>query len=227
MGGKTMNELLLRRRVARMEEPLPQGAVKIEYLESSGTQWIDTGLPLNTEYTIEVRFRAYKNNNNNISILGFYLRNRSGNIMRCSRFFWQSAYNRFIAQYKTSSVTVVKSGEGELGQWHTVTIGNDKILYDGSSVNGSRGSDINDTDHTQLLFCSLSYDSERRPQVETEWPAVGNVVDISYAKYTYNGNTLREYIPVSVGTTGYLYDKVSGQLFGNAGTGDFILGQDK
>jgi hypothetical protein len=33
-------------------------------------------------------------------------------------------------------------------------------------------------------------------------------------------------IPVRVGQVGYLYDRVSGQLFGNAGTGDFILGPD-
>lgn len=37
----------------------------------------------------------------------------------------------------------------------------------------------------------------------------------------------RDYIPVRVDTTGYMYDKVSSTLFGNAGTGDFILGNDK
>ena len=34
-------------------------------------------------------------------------------------------------------------------------------------------------------------------------------------------------IPVRKGNVGYLYDRVSGQLFGNAGTGLFILGPDK
>ena len=34
-------------------------------------------------------------------------------------------------------------------------------------------------------------------------------------------------IPVRVGQVGYMYDKVSGQLFGNVGTGDFGLGPDK
>lgn len=33
-------------------------------------------------------------------------------------------------------------------------------------------------------------------------------------------------IPVRKGNVGYMYDKVSGQLFGNAGTGQFILGPD-
>lgn len=34
-------------------------------------------------------------------------------------------------------------------------------------------------------------------------------------------------IPVRKGNVGYMYDKVSGELFGNAGTGQFILGPDK
>lgn len=44
----------------------------------------------------------------------------------------------------------------------------------------------------------------------------------------YDGDELkRDFIPVRVGTTGYMYDKVSKQMFGNAGTGAFILGNDK
>lgn len=46
------------------------------------------------------------------------------------------------------------------------------------------------------------------------------------AKIYCNGLLVRDYIPVRVGTTGYLYDRVSGQLFGNQGTGDFVLGPD-
>ena len=34
-------------------------------------------------------------------------------------------------------------------------------------------------------------------------------------------------IPVRKGNVGYMYDKVSGQLFGNVGTEQFILGPDK
>ena len=39
--------------------------------------------------------------------------------------------------------------------------------------------------------------------------------------------TLFDFIPVRKGTVGYMYDRVSGELFGNAGTGDFIIGPDK
>lgn len=41
-----------------------------------------------------------------------------------------------------------------------------------------------------------------------------------------NNEVLRDLIPVRRGDVGYLYDKVLGKLFGNAGTGQFILGND-
>ena len=49
---------------------------------------------------------------------------------------------------------------------------------------------------------------------------------IYYARLYNNNNLIMNLIPVRKGTVGYMYDKVSGQLFGNAGTGNFILGPD-
>ena len=49
-----------------------------------------------------------------------------------------------------------------------------------------------------------------------------------YSWSVREGNALvRDFIPVRKGTVGYLYDRVSGKLFGNAGTGDFVVGLDK
>lgn len=45
--------------------------------------------------------------------------------------------------------------------------------------------------------------------------------------YSLKISNRMDLIPVRVGTTGYMYDRVSRQLFGNAGTGDFIVGPDK
>ena len=42
-----------------------------------------------------------------------------------------------------------------------------------------------------------------------------------------SGVVVIDAIPVRVGSVGYMFDRVSGQLFGNAGTGDFIIGPDK
>lgn len=47
-----------------------------------------------------------------------------------------------------------------------------------------------------------------------------------YLKLWNDGVLVRDMIPVRVGTVGYMYDKVTKALFGNAGTGDFVLGND-
>lgn len=54
---------------------------------------------------------------------------------------------------------------------------------------------------------------------------------VYYFKMWNTSNELiRDFIPVRIGQVGYLYDKVSGQLFGNvndSSDGEFILGNDK
>jgi hypothetical protein len=57
----------------------------------------------------------------------------------------------------------------------------------------------------------------------TSFPFYGRIY---YARCYQNGVLVRDFIPVRKGTTGYLYDRVSGKLFGNAGTGDFVVGPD-
>ena len=61
----------------------------------------------------------------------------------------------------------------------------------------------------------------------------GNFIDRSksgtrlYASKIWNNNVLvRNFIPVRIGTVGYLYDRISKQLFENQGTDAFILGPD-
>ena len=46
-------------------------------------------------------------------------------------------------------------------------------------------------------------------------------------KIWVNHVLVRDYVPVRAGTVGYMYDRVSGTLFGNAGTGVFVIGPDK
>ena len=45
-------------------------------------------------------------------------------------------------------------------------------------------------------------------------------------KISQGSAVIMDCIPVRIGQVGYMYDKVSGEFFGNDGTGDFILGAD-
>ena len=48
-----------------------------------------------------------------------------------------------------------------------------------------------------------------------------------YSCRIWENNTLvRDFIPVRIGTVGYLYDEIGGGLYGNSVTGDFVLGAD-
>ena len=51
---------------------------------------------------------------------------------------------------------------------------------------------------------------------------------ISYLQIinTSTDEIVLDLIPVRVGNVGHMYDRVSGKLFGNAGTGDFAVGDD-
>jgi hypothetical protein len=48
----------------------------------------------------------------------------------------------------------------------------------------------------------------------------------SFQIFGANGEALRDYIAVRKNGVGYLYDRVSGALFGNDGTGAFSFGSD-
>lgn len=50
-----------------------------------------------------------------------------------------------------------------------------------------------------------------------------------YGVRIFNRTTLTEvahFVPVRVGQTGYMYETYGGTLYGNAGTGDFNIGND-
>lgn len=59
----------------------------------------------------------------------------------------------------------------------------------------------------------------------SNYPLYGRI--FSFKGYDYpNHDLIIDLLPVRVGTVGYMYDRVSGQLFGNNGTGAFVLGPD-
>lgn len=57
-------------------------------------------------------------------------------------------------------------------------------------------------------------------------PAYQNKIRLFSYKITRDGEVILDLIPVRVGSVGYMYDRVSGRLFGNDGTGEFVLGPD-
>lgn len=184
---------------------LPYDA-KVEYLESTGTQYIDTGVYhregqsyviniIATPTSSEVDFIA-TNIGNGGMVVGFYN-------------YFVFGYNRPNLRINTGIFEVKET------EFH--------IEYE--FKDGNRTLTVNGTSYSEA---GTTYSANRTIRLYGGYQGTYGSLKCKRAVFRdANDNFLIDMIPVRVGTTGYMYDKISGQLFGNSGTGDFILGPDK
>lgn len=178
---------------------------KIKYLQSNGSQFINTGIKTSSS----IRFIVYgKFNTSSAQDFGC-IGNISGVVYR----FHFGVYNSYFIfgvgstyrdpySYDTSRHTFELNGNGTA-----------KLDSKSISLNSNLPEDLEIT-----LFARNNADDE----------LIDSFSNFTlYSSQIYDGNTLvRDFIPVRVGKTGYLYDKVSDKLFRNSGSGSFTLGQD-
>lgn len=185
---------------------LPYDA-EIEYLESSGTQYIDTGIIPDDTYGMSIDL--YKLTNADSYCCG--LRDTTGDTRYCIGTITISAYGGWGGILNSLTMDVNTRAVVELNFL------NSRYLQ----VNG-QGS---------ITFNTLPFTPTNEIRI---FGSSG--VSASYTKYTgrvygfkisKGSDIIMDMIPVRVGSVGYMYDRVSGQLFGNQGTGNFVLGPDK
>lgn len=203
-----MNELLLRRRVAAVKS-LPYDA-EIEYLETQGNCYISTNArPSGSQIAISTKF-MFLGYVNNTSWIPWYIAYVDDN----------KQVFRTCKNYGTSTSILINNGakgSGSTGDPSYTVAANSiyEIETSGRSVT------VNGTKKTCRAASSALNTAAMRI-------FNNNFKGRCYYFKMWNGSTaMLDCIPVRVGTVGYMYDKVSKQLFGNAGTGSFILGADK
>ena len=181
---------------------------EIEYLESTGTQWIDSGVCGNENTNTSIKFQIVTFNNGAQGVLGARAHYQDYGF----GFTWNSNFNNTLffqlfngenSQYQLNTTALeVRNDKGKL------YVNNELVFTHSSSPSFITPSSIR-------LFImkdnSVNYYSKSR---------------IYYCQLWDNGVLVRDFIPVRKGSIGYLYDKVSRKLFANKGTGNFILGQD-
>ena len=187
---------------------------KLEYIESTGTQYIDTGVTP-TQYTkIEVDFELTTTTQQTYTAL-FGTQNADSGYPGCL-FFCGSTYTiRFgTQQLNTTSGININTNR------HTAEISFNNFIFDNVTYTGTN------TFTTAIanpiyIFCRNSG---------------GSPFSNSYAKakiYSFklydNGTLVRDFIPVLKNTTGEagLLDKVNGVFYGNSGTGSFSFGRNE
>jgi len=173
---------------------------RILYLESTGTQYIDLGLQLFTKSSGDLLFEV------KVNVPGS---GQTDNACILNAMYEVSPYPGAVLryyggyiQYAASSVSSHQTGNTDMVQDLRV------------SVNRSSSS-VHSTSTT--LFAG--YDGSGNPWRYIKMKLYG-------CRIYDEGLLVCDLIPVRKGGTGYMYDRVTGQLFGNLGTGSFICGSD-
>lgn len=208
-----MGALLNRRRYMGGGSSLPYDA-EVEYLESTGTQWIDTGIiPTTTTY---VRCKFVNLSTTGEVIIGFHDTESNAwrlfNVYSGQIFFdLPSNNNDNLRMNKSSGGIVVNTlYEYELGNRYVKDLTTGVNILENATLSTRNGTNSIGVSGTKKGGTRLVTSKNR-----------------FYYVQIYDGSILFDGIPVRVGQIGYMYDRVSGELFGNSGTGSFILGSDK
>ena len=200
----------------KMMKQLPYDA-EVEYIESTGEQYIDTGI-----YAV-----------NNIIVYGSVIPVDYTTINK-SRIIIGTDYVGSGWTFVIRQPHDVKNNRLQVmfGGWWTSNPNNNNSLDAGvvSTFRYDREGMIFDVNGKIMRTSSPSDFSQHKI-------LIGKNMNQGYAKYPslktvhikiqMGDNHVRDFIPVRKDGVGYMYDKISGQLFGNAGTGAFIIGPDK
>ncbi len=187
--------------------PLPYDA-EVQYIESTGTQYIDTGVAYFADFEIGIVCPTL----NGINAIGTDVRNRLTRIAQSAP-NWQVLVTGRQLQSTVPLTTYCD------------------IAYKGGifTVNGVQfGSASNPFNSGNLTLFTSAHN------LPTSYPATVYYLRL----FDSSGATVRDFIPVRVGSganaVGYLYDRAnptggpSGNgLYGNIGSGAFVVGPDK
>lgn len=174
---------------------------EIEYLQSSGTQYINTNIKAGT-YTYY--FKGYLNNNTSAVAFGAGSTSVLG--------IWAGAYVGL--QYGSNKQYYNAAGSNvsySVNNINEIIVTPNYLEVNGTKYNYDKTYTISSNNTVYLFSDNNNYRFKNR----------------IYAFKIINGNnTLLDLIPVRKGTVGYMYDRISGTLYGNNGSGSFILGPD-
>jgi hypothetical protein len=190
---------------------------EIEYLQSSGTQYINTGVLPSTGMQIGVKVQRTTNNSDWDGVIGAWSQDVEKNGIA-------------IRYAGTQGTTMAPTYGGSIPKASrpSITAGSvvEAVLSQGSfSIGGvERATWTPDTSELPTAYPFFCFQCNL---LGSPWNGRWLKGRIYYLWMLRDGKLVFDAIPVREGSTGYLYDRVTKQLFGNAGTGSFVLGPDK
>ena len=199
----------------QIEPSLPKEYVQLEYLESTGTQWIDTGIKGNQDTKVEIKYFYYKTSSSNGRIFGsrqkyeeneFVIGTFSGGI---------SSGTNFFVGYGMSSGSDMQLSPIIINDWFTII--HDRTTHSVNGVNYPYDYTYRpfETPQNLKIFGFDNNDSIGDP-------GIGRC---AYVRIWSSNIIVRDFIPAlrKADLKPGMYDLVSGQFFTNQGTGEFVF----
>ena len=187
--------------------------VGVEYLESTGTQWIDTGITCRSYDGITAAFQvnAAQAGNNAYFFYGEGRSYKSGNM------------ELYTARDKTK-ISFLIQGNTDITLDYTQKFNID-VRNKIATFTDDLGQTIGIADRSHIVDYTCLY---TMAVFATHRASILKGEHIRCFKFQIIQDSVIviDLIPVRVGRVGYMYDTVSGNLLGNSGTGNFILGPD-
>lgn len=194
---------------AFLEHNLPTGYKRVEYLESDGNQYIDTGLKGGLD-TFGVETKVYVNNSAYYYVLGNFNQTGQCGLMRRS-----SDTTKVIFIYYVSSNSTVVS-LGTVNSEIVFSNKNNQIISNGV-VKGTMPNNTSKLQNSNLCLFGTS--------IGTKFDASGKVYYLKIYSDLTQTNLIMDLIPcLDNNNVPCMYDKISGNTFYNAGTGTFSYG---
>lgn len=198
---------------------LPYDA-EVEFVESTGAQYVDTGLRMRAPLVVDVGITPFSS-----TVQSFFGANASSGeyFLSCGIFGWgrQSCYwgqkiNVFLDTDTYYDIHGEMNSDGS------------KLVVNGSVKTNNRNITSNTNNKSVYLFAAVTA-SNNTSNTPTPSP-----MRITHFRATINGVLVRDFIPVRVRRVGYLFDRANptdgplgNGLYGSATSTPLIAGPDK
>lgn len=194
---------------------LPSGYTQIEYIQSSGTQYIDTNIPAIQYYKVNIDFQWLSSGDQ--TIIGGNGGKTSVIYLGCN----SSSNTSYYFNWSNSWIDIPNMVDNNRHQVEiSLESGNITINRDNTNIYSS--SDTLDgattSSETLKIFC--------RTNLNNKW--TGRIYDLKFYDLLNNSILINHFIPCiqdSDDAIG-LYDIVNNQFYGNSGTGTFVAGPE-
>lgn len=186
---------------------------EVEYLESAGAQYIDTGVYPSASTVWRMRCAPAASS----CVMGCM--NATARRFQVTQLYGGYVARAYVGVGSSSYPSFVELGGVSLNQFHDYEIdaAEGMVAMDGVSHPYPYNHAALPAAVSVWLFGSNSDSDSYKRLVSAK---------IACAMFIQDGVVVRDFTPVRVGQVGYMYDRVSRKLFGAQGTGSFGIGPD-